>query len=228
MPASELEKPESKGLPERLVFFSDAVVAIALTLLAIDLPVPNTSTQELFYASIRNHAGDYLAFAFSFIVVASAWRNHKRMTALVSEGDSTVEVLTLIWLFCIVLFPFAAKLITHQHHVSPIVRGYSFGFYALIAMIASTTVVITLRNALRNGQVATNDLQAASSAQGSSLSTAMGFALSIPFFFIIRNAWIVWIVGPIAFSTAIRLFDRRFGRGRVTNETTGGHEDLVP
>ena len=227
MPDSETERPESKGLPERLVFFSDAVVAIALTLLAIDLPVPNTSTQEFFYASIRNHIGDYLAFAFSFIVVASAWRSHKRMTALVSEGDSTVEVLTLIWLFCIVLFPFAAKLITHQHHVSPTVRGYCFGFYALIVTIASTTVFITIRNALRNGQVAPNELQAASNAQGSSLSTAMGFALSIPFFFVVRNAWIFWIVGPIAIASAIRLFNRRVGRGPVANKTTGGHEDLV-
>jgi uncharacterized membrane protein len=222
------ETTEPKGLSERLVFFSDAVVAIALTLLAIDLPVPNTSTQELFYASIRNHVGDYLAFAFSFIVVATAWRSHKRMTALISENDSMVEVMTLVWLFCIVLFPFAAKLITHQHHTSLLVRGYSFGFYALIETIASVTVVITLRKAVKRGQIAPDFQHAASDAQRSSLSAALGFALSIPFFFVVRNAWVLWIVGPIIAAAAIRLFSRRSRLRHLKNGATGGRIEHVP
>ena len=222
MTAAASEPPESKGLSERLVFFSDAVVAIALTLLAIDLPVPNTSTQELFYSSIRNHVGDYVAFAFSFVVVATAWRSHKRMTSLISESDSSAEFLTLVWLFSIVLFPFAAKLITHQHHASLVVRGYSYGFYALIETVASMTVVITLRNAARNGQVALTSHQAASDVQRSSLSAAIGFALSIPFFFVIRDAWIFWIVGPIIASAAIRFLGQRSRSLHLNNEVAGG------
>jgi uncharacterized membrane protein len=212
MAVPDSEMPVPKGISERLVFFSDAVVAIALTLLAIDLPVPDTSSQELFYASIRNHVGDYLAFAFSFIVVATAWRSHKRMTTLMSESDSTVEVMTLVWLFCIVLFPFAAKLITHQHQASLQVRGYSFGFYALIETIASLTVVVTLRNAVKKGQVPPDFQPTALNAQRSSMSAAIGFALSIPFFFVVRNAWVFWIVGPIIAAATIRLFNRRSQR----------------
>ena len=126
------------------------------------------------------------------------------MTSLISNTDSSAEFMTLVWLFCIVLFPFAAKLITHQHHASLVVRGYSYGFYALIETVASMTVVITLRNAANKGQVAPDCHDAAAGVQRSSLSAAAGFALSIPFFFLIRNAWIFWIVGPIIASGGIR------------------------
>jgi uncharacterized membrane protein len=209
MAVTSTDKPESQEPPDRLLVFSDAVVAIALTLLAIDLPVPKTLSQEAFYASVRHHVSDYLAFVFSFIVVAVAWRSHKRLTALLSRTDSTVEVTTLIWLFCIVLFPFAAKLITHQHHSPLVVRGYCFGFYALIEAIASATVVYTLRYGFGKGHVESDCYRAASNLQRSSLSTAIGFALSIPFFFVVPNAWVIWIVGPIAVNTAIRLLNRR-------------------
>ena len=53
---------------ERLTFFSDAVVAIAMTLLAIDLPVPEGGTVTAFWDSVRHDDGHYLAFLVSFVV----------------------------------------------------------------------------------------------------------------------------------------------------------------
>ena len=61
---------------ERLIFFSDAVVAIAITLLAIDLPVPEEPNAAAFWASARHSTGHYVAFLISFFVIAAAWSNH--------------------------------------------------------------------------------------------------------------------------------------------------------
>jgi len=59
---------------ERLTFFSDAVVAIAMTLLAIDLPVPGGSTVSVFWTSVEHDEGHYATFLVSFVVIAAAWR----------------------------------------------------------------------------------------------------------------------------------------------------------
>ena len=86
----------------------------------------------------------------------------------------------------------------------------------------TVTVVITLRNAVKKGHVASNFQHAASDVQRSSLSAAIGFALSIPFFFVVRNAWVLWIVGPIIAAAAIRLFSRRSRVRHLKNEVTRG------
>jgi Endosomal/lysosomal potassium channel TMEM175 len=69
---------------ERLMFFSDAVIAIALTLLALDLPVPGgienaTVSIPAMVNDARQHLDDYLAFLISFLVIAAHWRLHHRV-----------------------------------------------------------------------------------------------------------------------------------------------------
>jgi uncharacterized membrane protein len=48
------------------------VVAIAITLLAIDLPVPSGNTEHEFWLQVRHNSGHYAAFLISFAVIASA------------------------------------------------------------------------------------------------------------------------------------------------------------
>lgn len=61
---------------DRLALFSDAVAAIAITLLAIDLPVPEGNTVSVFWASVQRNDGHYAAFLLSFTVIAVMWGNH--------------------------------------------------------------------------------------------------------------------------------------------------------
>lgn len=55
-----------RGAAERLVLFSDAAVAIALTLLAIELPVPGGSTPYELAGAVGRGGSHYLAFPISF------------------------------------------------------------------------------------------------------------------------------------------------------------------
>jgi Endosomal/lysosomal potassium channel TMEM175 len=77
LPDDEMEA-ESRAT-DRLTLFSDAVVAIAITLLAIDLPVPEGGTVPLFWESVRHNGGPYAAFLISFFAISAAWRDHQRL-----------------------------------------------------------------------------------------------------------------------------------------------------
>ena len=86
MPDAEMEA-ESRAT-DRLTLFSDAVVAIAITLLAIDLPVPEGGTVHLFWESVRHNSGHYAAFLISFFAIAAAWRDHHDIFKYVRRVDS--------------------------------------------------------------------------------------------------------------------------------------------
>jgi uncharacterized membrane protein len=61
---------------ERLVFFSDAIVAIAITLLALDLKVEPASGGHLTFADVGNAWEKFLAFFLSFFIIAIFWKIH--------------------------------------------------------------------------------------------------------------------------------------------------------
>lgn len=96
---------------ERLMFFSDAVVAIALTLLALELPVPggienvdSVSISDMISDAGR-HLDDYLAFLISFLVIGAHWRIHHRAFRYVREATTPIIRLNMYWLLLIVITP---------------------------------------------------------------------------------------------------------------------------
>ncbi|WP_405742620.1 TMEM175 family protein [Streptomyces sp. NBC_01525] len=97
---------------ERLIAFVDAAIAIALTLLALDLPVPAGDSTGAMLSSVSAHGKEYLAFALSFVVIAAHWRAHHEIFRHVRSLNSRLTSLTLAWLFMQVLMPFATRVIT--------------------------------------------------------------------------------------------------------------------
>jgi uncharacterized membrane protein len=189
---------------ERVTFFSDAVVAIALTLLAIELPVPSARSQHAFFSSIHHNQSHYVSFLVSFVVVAVAWRNHREMNVLVTKSDPTFETLNFVWLLTVVLLPFAAKLLTLQRGPTLLVHACTFGFYALIEMLSSVMVIVMLRHAGAKGHVQPDSREAVVGLQRTCISYVAGFGLSIPLFFATYYAWVLWIIGPIVTHLAFR------------------------
>ncbi len=69
------------------------MVAIAITLLAIDLPVPGGGTVSLFWKSVEHDDGHYAAFLISFVVIAAAWADHHVLFAYVRRVDARLQAL---------------------------------------------------------------------------------------------------------------------------------------
>jgi len=199
------EAQDRRESPERLIFLSDAVVAIALTLLAVELPVPSAGSRNAFLSSLHHDQSHYVAFLTSFIVVAVAWRNHRAMSVLVTKSDPTFETLNFVWLLTVVLLPFAAKLLSLHRGSTLFVHACAFGFYALIEMLSSVVVIVMLRHARAKGWVQANSDKEISRLQRTCVSFVTGFGLSIPLFFVTNYAWTLWVIGPIVTHLVFKL-----------------------
>ena len=99
---------------ERLVYFSDAVFAIAITLLALDIHLPmsspaqtNADWLQVFLALIPQLA----AFLLSFAVVGAFWSAHHGLMAMLEGFDQRLVWPNLLFLMFITLLPFVTRLI---------------------------------------------------------------------------------------------------------------------
>lgn len=100
---------------ERMIFFSDAVFAIAITLLILEIKVPDKEF-------LKDHGGisdktilhalgllipKFTGFLLSFMLIALYWSIHHRMFGFVTSYDRRLLVLNLVFLFFIVVMPFS-------------------------------------------------------------------------------------------------------------------------
>ncbi len=97
----------------RLESFSDGVIAVAITLLVlnINVPAPQSYTGSLLHALLNNWQF-YAAYATSFITIGIIWINHHVMIGRLREADHTILMLNLLLLLCIGLLPFSTELLT--------------------------------------------------------------------------------------------------------------------
>jgi uncharacterized membrane protein len=207
-----LDQPESNSelevraiAAERLTFFADAVIAIAVTLLALDLPVPAGDTNGEMLRSAVEHRDGYLAFGISFLVIASHWRNHHRIFRYVTRLDSRLTTLTLGWLFMLVITPFATRVITGNGAFQ-----FRFGFYSIVQVVAVVLFALMSRDIERKG-LSRPDTPTEIHAH-TFLRTAgftSGFLLSIPVSFLTSYSYVCWIIAPMVVRIIRRAQDRR-------------------
>jgi uncharacterized membrane protein len=182
---------------DRLTIFSDAVVAIAITLLAIDLPVPAADTVSAFLSSARHNSGHYAAFLISFFAIAGAWSHHHDVFRYASRMDGRLRTINTEWLLMIVLIPFATKLLTARGNPTLDAHALRFGFYALLQVLASATMLGMLRHMLSRDQLPGIPASVVAGTTWQTCGLLLGFALSIPVFFATTYGWLLWIIVPL-------------------------------
>jgi uncharacterized membrane protein len=94
----------------RLEAFSDGVIAVAITLLVLDIKVPNPAdTSSLGHALVRMWP-TYAAYVTSFITIGIIWINHHAMISRLRQADHVILTLNLLLLLTIGVLPFATSL----------------------------------------------------------------------------------------------------------------------
>lgn len=196
--ATENGNPETEArAADRVVMFSDAVLAIAITLLALELPVPagtSGTTNGQLLAALGKNLPDYLAFFISFAVIGNHWATHRRVFRYVSRLDGRVNMLNLLWLLTVTLIPFAQRMIEGDGAF-----GIRFGTFAVIQVLASTCMAQMNREIIRKGLLRPDAPESARRLDNTrGYSIVVAFLVSIPVAFAIGHwAYILWAAGPL-------------------------------
>ena len=114
--------PDALGSVEqdRIVMLSDGVFAIAITLLVLDIRVPNGVNSSDVYAIVRSLLPHFIGYTISFIVIASYWLGHRRIMKAMTHVDRNFLWLNFLFLFFITVFPVPTSLLgLHFGTVAP-------------------------------------------------------------------------------------------------------------
>jgi uncharacterized membrane protein len=130
----------------RIEAFTDGVMAVAITLLVLNLEVPTVPGDELDDALV-DLIPSLIAYLLSFVLVGRFWIIHHRLFETLRAFDSRLMTLNLAFLTLIVLVPFATELFDRytQEPIATAVLGGTLGLAALTHWLA---VAYTLRRGL--------------------------------------------------------------------------------
>ena len=96
----------------RIVAFSDGVFAIAITLLVLNLHIPeHLAPGQSVLDALDDQSGDLLAYGLSFAVIGRLWLVHHRFFGEITHMDGTLMALNMIYLGFVVLIPFTSEVL---------------------------------------------------------------------------------------------------------------------
>lgn len=131
--------PSGHLLPaNRLEAFSDGVFAIAITLLVLDLHVPESSDR------LVNHLAaewpSFLGYLVSFSFIGGSWLAHTALTHLLRVTDGVFLSLNLLLLMFVSFLPFSTSLLTKHltgaaEHVAVVIFGLNLTLGTLISSV---------------------------------------------------------------------------------------------
>jgi uncharacterized membrane protein len=137
---------------ERLVFFSDAVFAIVITLLVLpltaEIEVPRGG--EGVAAAVFERWPAVLTFVVSFLVVGQFWTAHHRTFGLIERQDQTLLWLNLVGLMTVAFLPFPAAILGARDEPGD---AFPVVFFAASMTITSCALTATWLYASRRGLV---------------------------------------------------------------------------
>ncbi len=217
--AAVLEAEAETRDAERAVFFSDAVVAIAITLLALELPVPagtSTMTNSQLLHELWGNSSAYFACLISFFVISNHWMVHRATFRYIRRMSSSVNMLNLCWLLMMVLTPLAARLLGGDGAF-----GVRFGFYALVQVI-SVASLVQIRSLLSRQNLLAGDAPEPARKVDNRFGLVIIalFLVSIPVGFVTEWAYLCWAAIPVVTHSVRRLAPAAALEANVTDLAT--------
>jgi uncharacterized membrane protein len=147
----------------RIAALADGIFAVAMTLLVLDLKLPEsakTATDAEVWRQLVDLKGLFLIYALSFLVLGTYWVGHHHQFHFVRRVNRGLLWLNLLFLLFITLVPFSTNLLADRSHLHlPVV------VYGLNLLLLSVMFLWHLRYLTRHPELAHDGLTPARAAE---------------------------------------------------------------
>lgn len=203
---------------ERIILFSDAVFAIAITLLVIEIKVPalhgSAATEGALVQELVHLIPKFVGFLISFFLIGFYWTRHHVLCGYLGDYSTKLIWLNLLFLLSIVLMPFSTGIF--GEYSTPQTLDLKAPFIIYVANICFTGSMLYLlwgyvgkpENGVSNGAL---DKDVVEAAKRRALVITVWFALVIPVSYL--NAFLARYL-PILLPIVLRLTRARSSRPR--------------
>lgn len=128
-----MEKEQEVAL-ERIIFFSDAIIAIVITLMVLDIRIPDGLAPAELSQTLVDLWPKYFSYVISFLVIGVYWIEHHRMFKYIKRYDGRLIWLNLLFLMSIAFIPFSTDLLGEYGDEPVAVRVYA-GLLIAVGMV---------------------------------------------------------------------------------------------
>jgi uncharacterized membrane protein len=150
----EAQSPASFFPLDRFNAFSDGVLAIVITLLVLELPVPPADAPVL--PLFSENSVDFLGYFISFAFVGGIWLSHATLTKSMKRGDTVTLRLNLALLLFVALLPYTTHLMV-LHMTGQDARA-AVAIYGLNLFMAGLLLTVLLSHVARDRRLVVDDL----------------------------------------------------------------------
>lgn len=190
IPSPKAEAVESVVELGRLGALSDGVYAIALTLLVLDIKIPEDTLAGELSATLVALAPKLLIYLISFVVIGGAWGSHQRMLGQIKRGTGLVVWANLLSLLFVSIVPATASLLGRfPAHILAILC------FAVNVILIQLSAYLLWRHAYKNGLLnPALDPRIIKGIDRRLLLSTAAFALSIPIAFLSPVlGYVLWV-----------------------------------
>ena len=152
MDVNEKEEIKREFQLERMILFSDAVFAIIITIMVLEIKLPeglrhasSEAVREAFLEVLPKFGG----YAVSFTIVSIFWSKHLELFSYLKDYTKKLIAFNMVFLFFISLFPFSISLLTGAISVG---NPYGLVFYFFVILMALFTQTLLVGYMVRNAQ----------------------------------------------------------------------------
>jgi uncharacterized membrane protein len=143
--------PDTQFSKERIEMLCDGIFAIAMTLLVLELKVPElpkpVTTAALWHA-LRGHGLGFFAYFLSFMLAGASWMQHHVLFHYVSRATRALAILNLFFLMFVSLVPFSTSIFAQY---GPQATPFYFGNQFVLGLLVAAQWLLAKRSGLLRG-----------------------------------------------------------------------------